>query len=621
MEAYDATLEKLFQKQETCYVVPAFQRPYVWGEKKQWQPLWDDIRGMAEHYLSEAKIRSNMSGRTTRRRDLPAHFLGAIVTQQQESQGIAIDPRRVIDGQQRLTTLSLLLGAMQEVFKNFDLPHAQEISKFVMNDMKIADQYPDHVFKVWPTVLDDQNAFRRAMRNEIPTNEEKTNQITRAYEFFKHRVADWIGDDAGTHDRIRMLQEVVTNHLKLVVIEISMNDNPHIIFERMNAHGEALLQAELVKNFILDMAEKLGEDHESAAKHLAKLEKKWWREEVYQRGVGKRPQTEIFLYYWMIMRKMSEVRQMSEVRPDKVFPIFCEYAEGKSITGIAEDISCLAGIYRKIQETDDNSILGRFLYRWHTIGLGTPLTPVLMWLLSSDLPEENLGRCLRIIESYLVRRMICASSSSKNYSRISRELLHRLDENHRSKENTTMPDEVLKDYLITRQGDSSTSWPTDTDLRDFFLTRKLFSSGFTQKRLRIVLEGIEEGLRMSPKTDDQQVPKNLTIEHIMPQKWENHWDPPPPTDTPGEAEDRRKRIIHTIGNLTLVNEKLNPFLSDKPWLEKRKGMEEHTTLVLNRDLLSGASKAGDVWNEETITERARHLATVAAEVWPHADRI
>ena len=599
MKAYDATLEDLFLRR-VCYVIPAFQRPYVWKKEKQWQPLWDDILGMAERYPHPPH-------------HPPAHFLGAIVTQQQQFRSIDVDPRRVIDGQQRLTTLCLLLGAMQEVFKNFDLPHAQEISKFVVNEMRNID--PNLVFKVWPTVLDDQNAFRRAMRNELPADEEKSNQITLAYEFFKFRVKEWIGDGSETRDRANILQEIVTNSLKIVMIEIDMNDNPHIIFERMNARGEALLQAELVKNFILDTAQKTGRNHNIAAKHLEKIEEKWWRKEVKQRGRGERPRVEFFLNHWML------IQTMEEVRPDKVFPTFCEYAVGKSITNIAEDIGRLAEVYRVIQETNDNSVLGRFLYRWHTIELGTPLTPVLMWLLSSDIPEENLGRCLRIIESYLVRRMICIGGSSKNYNRISLDLLHRLDENHRSDENTAMPDEVLKDYLITRQEDSSTSWPTDADLRESFLTRKIFSRGFTQKRLRIVLEGIEEGLRMNPKTDDRQVPKNLTIEHIMPQKWENHWDPPPPTDTLGEAEDRRKGIIHTIGNLTLLNQRLNGSLSDKAWLEKRKGMEEHTTLFLNRDLLDSASKAGDIWNEETIAARARRLAKVAAEVWPHADRI
>ena len=601
MKAYDATLEELFWRR-MCFVIPAFQRPYVWKEEKQWQPLWDDILDMAERYLN-------------RPHHMPAHFLGAIVTQQQQSRGIDVDPRRVIDGQQRLTTLSLLLGAMHEVFGNFDLPHAQEVSKFVMNDMPNIDQYPDLVFKVWPTVLDDQNAFRRAMLNGLPTDEEKSNQIIKAYEFFKRRVTDWIGDDSETHvQRAEVLQEIVTKSLKLVMIEIDMNDNPHIIFERMNARGEALLQAELVKNFILDTEEKQ-EHHKIAAKHLKKLDEKWWREEGKQRGQGDRPRVEIFLNYWMFMR------QMDEVRPDKVFPIFCEYAKGKSITAIAEDIGRLADIYRKIQETNDNSVLGRFLYRWNTIGLGVPLTPVLMWILSSDLPEENLERCLRIIESYLVRRMVC-TSSTKNYSRMALELLHRLDSNLGSGESTVMADEVLREFLVRRKEDYGTFWPTDIDLRESFLSRKFYRRGFPQSRLRIVLEGIEEGLRKSPNTDDKNVPRNLTIEHIMPRKWENHWDPPTATDIPGEAEDRRNWSIDTIGNLTLLTQPLNGKLSNASWKKKRDGSDgmdglRKSTLQINNDLVN----SGDIWNEETITARARRLAEVAAKVWPHADRI
>ena len=610
MQAYDATLEELFRK-DMRYVIPYFQRPYVWKKEKQWRPLWDDIRGMAERYLSEAKIQSSLPARAARPPRPPAHFLGAIVTQLPQFTGKETERRRVIDGQQRLTTLSLLLGAMQEVFENFDLPHAEEISRFVMNDIgKIDNQDADHIFKVWPTSMTDQNAFRRTMRNAPIDNEEKSTPIIQAHDFFKRRVEEWIGDDSEAHaQRAGVLQEVVTKLLHLVVIEIGGDVNPHIIFERMNAHGEALLQAELVKNFILDMEEKSGSHDEEAASHLAWLEEKWWRESVSQGRLGRRPRVEIFLNYWMIMR------QAAEVRSDRVFPTFCGYADGKSITGIAEDIGRLADIYRKIQDTKDNSVLGRFLYRWKIMNLGV-LTPVLMRILSVDssiLPENKLERCLRIIESYLVRRMICGMGTA-GYNRLFLDLLNPLDEN------VIAADEILEKFLASQTA-HATLWPDDHRLEEAFLYRRLYRVRGAQKRLRLVLEGIEERLRLrSLKTDDTQVPLGLTIEHIMPQEWKSHWPLPSNSNDP-EEERRRDDLIDTIGNLTLVNGKLNPSLSNKPWLDKRKEMEKHTTLFLNKDLIDAASNAGDVWNEEMVKKRSAALAKVAMEVWPHADRI
>lgn len=611
MEAYDATLEELFWR-GVCYVIPAFQRPYVWKEVEQWQPLWNDILGMAEEtYLNDASIQSKMPARAARRFRPPEHFLGAIVTQQQPSLGVNIEPRQVIDGQQRLTTLSLLLGAMQEVFKNFNLPHAQEISRFVMNDMQFADQDPAHAFKVWPTVLNDQNTFRRAMHNVLPTDEEKTSQIIRAHEFFKRQVTDWIGGDSETHNqRAEALQKVVTKSLKIVVIEIDMADNPHVIFETLNARGTPLLQADLIKNFILEMEPRSNKHDAGAANHLAKLEEKWWRKEVKQGRLGDRPRVEIFLNYWMIMR------QAGEVQSRRVYSTFCEYAKGKEITGVAEDIGRLAEIYRKIQDTGDDSVLGRFLYRWNIMKMGV-FTPVLMWLLSAEIPKESLERCLRIIESYLVRRMVCRASSA-GYNRMLLELLQQLDASHRS---TVMPDEVLKAFLIN-QKDANTFWPTDDDLRETFLTKRLYRGGFAQEKLRLVLEGIEEGLRRSPQTDDKRVPLGLTIEHVMPQAWDQHWDPPTETDIPGEATEQRNKTIHTIGNLTLLTQSLNVGLSNASWLDRRDGKDgmdglRKSTLQLNSYLVN----AGDVWNEEMIAERALRLAEVAAEVWPYADRI
>ena len=157
-------------------------------------------------------------------------------------------------------------------------------------------------------------------------------------------------------------------------------------------------------------------------------------------------------------------------------------------------------------------------------------------------------------------------------------------------------------------------WPDDQRLEDAFLHSPLYRL-LTRGRLGLVLVGIEEKLR-DPKTEDIRIPKGLTIEHVMPKEWRAHWAPPPETDVLGEAESYRDRPLHTIGNLTLVTQKLNSTLSNGPWDEKRESINAYSILRLKESITSE-----DVWSEETIRERSRYLAKVAAEVWPHTDRI
>ena len=138
----------------------------------------------------------------------------------------------------------------------------------------------------------------------------------------------------------------------------------------------------------------------------------------------------------------------------------------------------------------------------------------------------------------------------------------------------------------------------------------------TRARLRIVLEALEEALRSDKAEESMVVRHKLTIEHVLPQSWQTHW-PINPSDDP-EIYHRsiglRDRLKHTVGNLTLVNGKLNPALSNGPWSEKQKGLAEHSTLFLNKQLLSDYSEAP--WNEEQIRERGTKLADLATQIWP-----
>jgi hypothetical protein len=232
-------------------------------------------------------------------------------------------------------------------------------------------------------------------------------------------------------------------------------------------------------------------------------------------------------------------------------------------------------------------------------------TPVILWLFSNrdQIGEGRFHQALEVIESYLVRRMVCRMTT-KDYNRLFLELVGELDNN-----GPTVAAELVLKFLSNQTADSRI-WPTDSQVREAFISLPVYQL-LTRGRLRMILEGIEDALR-SPKSEEEHVLRNvLTIEHIMPQAWRDHW--PPPDGYSEEAVGERDRLVQTIGNLTLVNEKLNPALSNAAWASKREGLAQHSVLHLNKDVVQGTVAN---WGEAYIRERGNRLAMLAAKIWP-----
>lgn len=584
MEVNIVNLQSLFAA-PTRYEIPPFQRPYIWNDEDQWEPLWDDIRNTSERFAEDS--------RTSK------HFLGAVVLQEKSVPTPNLQTRLVVDGQQRLTTLQLVLDAVQEVYEERELSDAAKRLEFlVLNNEAYHQNNPDHAFKVWPTTV-DQDAFRHAMKNDLPIEEHRESLIVGAHEFFKEQIRQWL--DAEPHvcdQRAIALEQAVTNLMELVVIDLSPSDDPHIIFETLNARGTPLLESDLIKNMMLYEAK--AEEGETASQDPSLVwpfQDDWWRQDIRQ-GRIVRPRIDVFLNYWLVMRAQDEIAA------DQVFRRFRDYYSNMNlaVSDIAEDLRNVGQSYRQLERTSGSEI-DTFLYRWRIMQAGV-LTPVLLWLLSSEVPAPQLKKCLLALESHQVRRMICRMTT-RGYNRIFISLLGRLNEDgaERAGDTTT-------EYLKSIESDVGI-WPDDQQMQDAFATQPLYRL-LTRGRLRIVLEGIEESLRTFG-AEVESAPSNLTIEHIMPQQWRSRWDHPSGHDEDGIQRDR---LVHSIGNLTLVNNRLNPSLSNGPWTEKRQALSNHSTLFINKDLLESASEN---WDESDISQRALRLCDAATSIWPHAD--
>ena len=571
------------------YEIPSYQRRYVWNQADQWYPLWEDVQNIAENLAENGQIKTS-------------HFLGAVVLKNLNSPAGGINVWSVVDGQQRLTTMALLLDAVHEVFAERNSKRAGMLEPLVLNLPVFFQDNHDLAFKVWPTT-GDQDAFRHAMRNELSVDEHEDSLIVRAHEYFKLQVREWLdGVPDETDARVDALYKAVTTFLQMVVIDLNSDDDQHIIFETLNARGTPLLQSDLIKNMVLSEAskDKAGTD----ASEVWDFSDPWWTNEI-QQGRLMRPQIDVFLNYWLTIRTRSDVRVADE------FSVFRRYVSGarKPIKDVVADIGDVRDIYRVLADESKNIPgWGKFRYRRGVMRAGV-LNPVLLWMLTSDVPQQQIDKAISAIESYLVRRMVCGMNN-RSYGQVFMGLLIRLHES-----GAEQAGDVTVEYLKSRV-DLSNLWPDDRRLEDAFVGRPLYRL-LTQGRLRIVLEGIEEELR-TYNVELPNAPRNLTIEHVMPQAWRENWQLPDDVEDREQAAHQRDDVVHRIGNLTLVTKRLNSTLSNAPWHEKRKTLGEHSVLFLNKTLLDDAP---DVWDEAAIETRAKQLCAAAAKVWPHADGI
>ncbi len=595
MKADILSPKALFQK-DIRYVIPLFQRPYVWNQEEQWEPLWNDVRNKAEDYLEELdRGRSEAVGEA----NVVGHFLGAVVLQQQLNATGELETRQVIDGQQRLTTIQLILDAAQDVFEaDGYAKEARLLRKLVLNDADYGEDDADLLFKVWPT-LGDQDGFRHAMHNDLEIDGFEGLAIVQAHEFFKLQVRQWleVPEEARQQLRAHALATALMGLLRLVVIDLEPKDDANVIFETLNARGTPLLASDLVKNWIFHAAGLAGLDSEAIhARYWAGFEANWWRED-FRQGRLIRTRLDAYLNYWLNMRTAEEVQTA------EVFPKFRRYADGiGSVPDVLDDLQEIADSFKTLYGPTDSSPLGTFLYRWSVMDVGVS-TPVILWLLAnrSELGEDAFEQALATIESYLVRRMICRLTT-KDYNRLFLELVARI-----TQAPVTSATEVIRDYLLGQTSESR-AWPGDSQLLEALATLPLYQL-LTRGRLRLILEALEDSLR-SQKAEEDHVKRGLSIEHVMPQGWRLHWQP---TILSAEEAARRDRTVHLIGNLTLVRDRLNSTMSNEPWAKKTKILEAHTVLHLNRRLLRDYA---DDWSEATVEERSKDLAQRIAAIWP-----
>lgn len=598
LESNVVTPMGLFQK-PVQYEVPEFQRHYVWNKENQWEPLWDDIIGKTQDSMET--------------QDLHHHFMGAIALQLRPGSSTNIEARVIVDGQQRLITLQVLIDGIRQACERREYGEcAKRLSAMVYNNSEWWDDNPNVEYKVWPSIH-DRDAFRHVIRKDNPEEEFRNTSIFQARDYFKSKTEEWLdqyAEESGARRRAaESLERTVSRGMELAVIDLRLVDTPHIIFETLNARGTPLLPSDMIKNRILYEAKvspsRDDEEITPEEKQLWSFNGEWWRERT-GRGNQRRPRIDAYLNNWLTLRNRAETKNKNE------FDLFSEYlkksdVKNMSIHDIAADINSVGKIYEAIERTSIENIQ-QFLRRRQTMGIGGVI-PVLLWLLSSNVPHHQLTKSVVGLESYIVRRMICGLGA-RNYGQFFANLVSELEE---------AGAEAAGDTIIRhlkQQEASGSEWPNDQSLLETFLTKPIYKL-MPANRINMILQGIEGQLR-STMSETQEVPQTLHVEHIMPQEWYKTWPLRSNAKDRVKAADERDRQIHTLGNLTLVSRRLNSGLSNAPWKEKRVTLGKYTVLRLNWTLLDSAPKN---WSEKAIQARGRMLHKEAIKVWPYANSI
>lgn len=604
METQVRTPQSIFMMPQRL-VVPLFQRPYVWNKEKQWEPLWSDIARVANRMLVTPGERP------------PPHFLGAVVLQQMPNLSGHMQTRTIIDGQQRLTTIQIFLDALHaELVRVGASQPALRVEQLVVNAEAFRSQ-PEDEFKVWPTNR-DRPAFNEVMGAPPPVDHSalrhQGERMVEAHRFFSEQAQEWLKSDDPlvVQKRAQAIETTVRDLLQMVVIDLSYDENAQEIFETLNARGAQLTAADLIKNFVFQKLQDAGANVEDAyEKYWKEFETGFWETEV---GFGRvlYPRSSLFLNHWLVTRTRKEILAR------EVFSQFKRFAvdSGESMTTLLKHIYAMSSAYKQfvhssVPTSGQIDRLKLFVYRTGVLE-SEVIKPLLIELFDPEkpsIPSDQLTKALNVIESWMVRRML-VRATTKNYNQIVLELLARLTATSRFEAGN-----VIEEYFSSNKSDSA-YWPDDEEVRQELTELQVYRR-IRQARVRMVLEAVEDHLRgyqgASEGLGAERVTRSkMAIEHVMPQKWLANWGQPISPDT----ADSRDRLVHTLGNLTLLNGRLNSKVSNAAWLGaggKREGLQEHDPLFLNRALLKDA---GDEWSDDKVRARSKLLIDTIIAIWP-----
>jgi uncharacterized protein with ParB-like and HNH nuclease domain len=571
MDVFSYTISNVFNEGGNIhYVLPHFQREYRW-ERKNWDTLLEDAFQIYDAFDQNVG-------------KIPEHFLGALVVLPDGNIGLNVPVHKLVDGQQRLTTISLLLCAFARLVEKTEPEIFAEIQPYLFN----RNQKANGKFKLLPTLKNgDRAAYQAVLESKpAPLNQSR---IPEAYEYFHKFLKDRRTKNDLDAERFF---KVLALAMQVVCIRLGANENAYQIFESLNNKAEPLKQSDLVRNYIA-MRLSSGKQEEVFHEHWAPIESLL----DDNRLVGRIGELTAFLRHYDAMKAgalPSENHVYARFRD--------EMKRVESETDLIAELATLrrfASYYDSLLRPDKSTLpaLRNALRRLEALDVTTAFPLFLGIADHFDSGQISLDEYLEsctIVENYLVRRFLVDARTSY-LNKMFAALPRALDWSN------FLPS--LRANLAAQQ------YPTDARIRQVFPGRVLYdkNNSRTMAKLVMLFETINRHLYKG--SDVVPILESApTIEHILPQTlsawWENHL---------GEnAEAIAGEWKHTVGNLALVTQRYNSSLSNDSFPEKRAKLLAHGLKFNSAYFAQKIEK----WDTEEIQKRAAWLTDLILEIWP-----
>ena len=548
MQASETKLREIIQGDKQ-YIVPLFQRPYSW-KKSQWEALWNDILELCN---------------TENPRP---HFMGSIVTIPVSGLPEGVSKYLLIDGQQRLTTIFILFCALRDKCKATNNQLAEELhNKFLINQY----QKDSEVYKLQPTQVDRESFYSliNSLDNSVHNIDKNAPIIKQCYSFFDKKIRQ-------SNLEFGRIKQVISSYLSIVSVVLSTEDNPYLVFESLNAKGEPLTQADLIRNYFFL---RINTDNQDNAYN------KYWL--PMQENLNTNL-TEFIRHYL--------TKDGVEIKKDEV------YFEIKERMSKSEALSYLQNLYKfseyyvKLLDPvkENNLKIRRLLERINRLEVAT----VYPFLLNcyhdyeeNKLSEADFISVLHILENFIIRRFVC-NVQTRGLNRIFSVLYSQVSK----ASNLAHADFVERLKLDLQNRD----YPKDTEFRKSLLDVKLYGAGRSKKG-KLILKSIEESFNHK----EQVILDGLEIEHIMPQTiskwWQEHLG-----ENWGITHDL---LLHSLGNLTITA--YNGELYNLEFVEKKE-------ILINSHLeINKYFENQETWKREDIEKRSLDLSEIVLQIWPY----
>ena len=559
-------LELLYGSQGTQFVIPAYQRNYTWTAGKEVKQLLDDIKVV-------------LSGERNK------HFIG-IMIYLETSVATFQRERSVIDGQQRLTTIFLILYAIKEFMLEQGMNREAEQLEYQF----LVNQYVEtNKFKLKPLVSDDA-VYQQIVSRDFDHIREKKSNVYLNFCYIKNTLKGLLSTYT-IDDIVKAM-----NKLYIVCVPIGKDDYPQKIFESINATGAKLTASDLIRNFILMPIRSDLQD--------IYYEKYWKRLEQLIDNDSKK--LEAFFRFFIMAKRLSMINKSA------VYRAFTEWYD-ENVTdyeeeGIFKELVNYASYYHDIYKAPVISldpVLHKAIEEFRLILSDMP-APLLMELYaihksaddrgSSRISAKQLADIITILNSYLMRRSLCGMDTSditRYFPMLLKETLMDCNGNY------TDIVEIFKKNLVNRNKNNSQEMPDDNRLRDRIQHANMYN---LRMWLCIFFRKLESENNPAPVDFSK-----LNIEHLMPQTATPIWYEALNTD-----KDTYDENIHRLGNLTLAAKSDNSKMSNKVWEYKNKVLASTNHLKINHEILQK-----DHWTLKDIEIRTQQLISDIARLYPY----